>query len=491
MADGRGRSDAEREAARLERERRRAQRSGRIPAGDSGSHAEDPPPVVPPAAADAEPVVRRGPVEPDADPVVRRGGVEPDAERPEHPFGFDDGWEPADEDQYQEDWEDGDRPAGTRRVTALQRMADAPQRERTRVARPKRPRARGGSWRRRVGSLLALALAAVLIWFLVELFQPLHDAGHGRIRVVIPAHSSSSQIGDELERDGVIASSFFFKLRATLAGDRGDLRAGAYTLQHDMSYSRVLDVLTTAPKAAPTSQLTLIPGRTRLQIDRLLRAQGIRGSYIAASRHSRLLNPRAYGAPRSTPDLEGFLFPDSYQLRDPITASSLVADQLRNFRRQFATVPLGYARRRHLTPYDVLIIASMVEDESATARDRPLVASVIYNRLARGMPLQIDATTRYATGNYTRPLTQSQLNSSSPYNTRIHPGLTPTPIDNPGLAAIQAAAHPARTDYLYFVVKPCGNGEQTFTGSYQQFLADSARYQQARSRRGGRSPEHC
>src|SRR5205823_4571211 len=132
---------------------------------------------------------------------------------------------------------------------------------------------------------------------------------------------------------------------------------------------------------------------------------------------------------RSTPSLEGMLFPDTYQLREPIGISALIADQLEAFRRQFATVNFRPARTRHLTPYEVLIIASMVEAEAQTSRDRPLIASVIYNRLADHMPLQIDATTRYATGNYTSPLTRSQLNSRSPYNTRIHTGLPPTPID--------------------------------------------------------------
>ena len=107
------------------------------------------------------------------------------------------------------------------------------------------------------------------------------------------------------------------------------------------------------------------------------------------------------------------------------------------------------------------------------------------------MPLQLDATTRYATGNYTKPLTQSQLNSHSPYNTRNHKGLPPTPIDNPGLAAIQAGAHPAHTDFLYFVAKVCGNGSSVFESNYKQFQADVAKYQRARSARGGRSPERC
>src|SRR5262249_50802815 len=148
-----------------------------------------------------------------------------------------------------------------------------------------------------------------------------------------------------------------------------------------------------------------------------------------------------------------------------------------------AKVNLRFARRQHLTPYDVLTIASMVEAEAATQHDRPLVASVIYNRLRDQMPLQIDATTRYATGNYARPLTVSELRSRSPYNTRIHKGLPPTPIGNPGLASIQAAAHPARTNYLYFVVRP-GSCNQAFASSYQQFLTLEQQYQSARARRG-------
>ena len=239
-----------------------------------------------------------------------------------------------------------------------------------------------------------------------------------------------------------------------------------------------------------TTNVTIIPGRTRRQLDALLRSQGVKGSYLNDTRSSPLLNPHSYGAPASTDSLEGFLFPDTYNLREPLHIPALVADQLQNFKRKWATVKLSYARQRHLTPYDVLTIASMVEAEAATRRDMDRVASVIYNRLRLGMPLQIDATTRYATNNYTRPLTESQLKSPSPYNTRTHTGLPPTPIDSPGLQAIQAAAHPPNTDYLYFVVKPCGNGALVFSSSYQQFLADSARYQQARSKLG-RSPTHC
>jgi UPF0755 protein len=133
----------------------------------------------------------------------------------------------------------------------------------------------------------------------------------------------------------------------------------------------------------------------------------------------------------------------------------------------------------------------MVQGEAQTMHDMPLIASVIYNRLHDHMLLGIDATTRYATGNYTTPLTQSQLHDPSPYNTRVHPGLPLGPINNPGIAAIDAAAHPARTNYLYFVAKPCGNGASAFASNYGQFQRLSEQYQAARARNGGRSPTHC
>jgi uncharacterized YceG family protein len=488
------RSAAEREAARLERERRRAERRKTNGSPSPAAAGGDVPPHEPTTA------------EPFEDELFAHGQLEHEEldDEPFEPYvvsdqrGDDSGHPDDDDDSGQPDDDDDsghpdELPSGTRRVAGARRVrlrGERPDGRRRDPAGRTRVRRRT-SWRGRAASILVLGLAAALIWFLVELFQPFHGSPHGSIRVTIPAHASSGQIGDLLERDGVISSSFFFQLRATLAGERGDLRSGTYHMQLGMSYGSVLKMLTTAPKAASVTDLTITEGKTRRQTDALLRAEGIHGSYVAATRHSPLLDPHRYGAPRHTPSLEGFLFPSTYQLREPIKISALVADQLKTFKAQFRKVKLGFARSKHLTPYDVLTIASMIEAEAATAHDRPLISSVIYNRLRDRMPLQIDATTRYATGNYSRPLTVSELNSPSPYNTRIHKGLPPTPIDNPGMAAIQAAAHPAHTNYLYFVVKPCGNGEQAFASSFQKFEKLAQQYQQARAQRGGHSPSHC
>jgi UPF0755 protein len=203
-----------------------------------------------------------------------------------------------------------------------------------------------------------------------------------------------------------------------------------------------------------------------------------------------MLNPAAYGAERPE-SLEGFLFPATYELRRGASVRTLVAKQLEAFKREFAKVDLAFARRRNLTAYDVLTIASMVEREASLDRERPLVASVIYNRLRERMPLGIDATIRFATGNWTTPLTRADLGRDSPYNTRRRAGLPPGPIGNPGLASIRAAARPARSGFLFFVVKPDTCGEHAFSRTAEQFERDSARYAEERARRGGRAPTTC
>jgi UPF0755 protein len=167
--------------------------------------------------------------------------------------------------------------------------------------------------------------------------------------------------------------------------------------------------------------------------------------------------------------IEGFLFPATYEFFPQTTSAGLVRDQLKAFCDNWAQLNLGYAHLKNLTPYDVLIIASMVEKETLSPDERQLVAAVIYNRLHAGMPLGIDATLRYGLDiPPTESIRQSQLDSDSPYNTRKHAGLPPTPIANPGLASLQAAAHPAKVNYLYFVRKP-DKKHHFFTASFKAF----------------------
>ncbi|MGO9322631.1 MAG: endolytic transglycosylase MltG [Solirubrobacteraceae bacterium] len=248
------------------------------------------------------------------------------------------------------------------------------------------------------------------------------------------------------------------------------------------------------PARPPVVKVLIAEGKTRAQIAQIATVDGLKGSYRVASRRSPLLNPTAYGAPSGTPDLEGFLFPATYDMNPGAPAAKLVQEQLVAFQENFGASDVARARALHVTPYQLLIVASMVEREAQIPADRPKIAAVIYNRLAAGMPLGIDASIYYAVelrsgvATYTRELTQAQLHIDSPYNTRTHVGLPPTPISNPGVASIEAAAHPAHVSYLYYVAGADGCGEQVFSNTLAEFEANAGAYNAAVARGGGHPP---
>jgi UPF0755 protein len=245
------------------------------------------------------------------------------------------------------------------------------------------------------------------------------------------------------------------------------------------------------PKIPPIPKIVkiVIPeGFTRAQIAVLAHQDGLGGSYLLPSKRSSEINLAHYGAPASTPSLEGFLFPATYEMYVGAPASQLVSEQLSAFHENFGGGEIDRARVLGVTPYQLLIVASIIEREAAIPHDRRLVAAVIYNRLRLNMTLGIDSTLRYALHNFSTPLTEAELHSDSPYNTRTHTGLPPTPISNPGVAAMQAAAHPAHVSYLYYVAGADGCGEQVFSTSYAQFEKNAASYREAIEKNDGRVP---
>ncbi len=544
------RSAAEREAARRDREARRASREGRPPPvqdtppgpGDADSATDEAPgepqpadvaPAAEPPAAGGHPVWEEPPVaepsqvaEPPAQaeepPATARawaraaGAPDPDpprvrrvapGEAPPAPAAGDDpppapalGPAPPSRIPAAPPLPFGtgeDRPLGTRRVSALHRR-DRGDRGAPPPPAPPRSTADGdgpGRRRRRPATRAALAVILVVVaaaaWLAISLYEPFKGDAGAVVPVTIPKGATPGDVGDLLARRGVVGSSFFFGLRTRIEGKRGDFKAGTFRLRKDMSYAAAIDALTHNPPAPKVIRVTIPEGRSRSEIAPIARQAGLKGSYVDASKRSAALKPRRYGAPKGTSSLEGFLFPATYELKPGAKASALVADQLEAFRTNIGKVDLRRAKRKNLTTYDVLIIASMVEREAGVAKDRPLIAAVIYNRLKDGMPLGIDATLRFALHDWDRPLRVSELNRDTPYNTRKHTGLPPTPIGNPGLDSIKAAAHPASVDYLYYVIKPCGNGAHAFSSTDAQFQRDVQAYNRARAKRGGKSPVNC
>jgi UPF0755 protein len=238
---------------------------------------------------------------------------------------------------------------------------------------------------------------------------------------------------------------------------------------------------TTAPPPPKPLRIIFPEGFTRRDMaDRITAVNGIarrtrkikpklsEREYLRLTARSRL--PGEFAGDGKRRHLEGFLFPATYEFLGTTTTKQLVNKQLVAFNRNWAKLDLAYSRSKNLTAYDVLIIASMVEKETLAPEERPLVAAVIYNRLRLRMPLGIDATIRYGLGvPGTESLRQSHLSSDTPYNTRRFAGLPPTPIANPGLASMQAAAHPAKVNYLYFARKP-DKVHHFFTANEDAFL---------------------
>jgi UPF0755 protein len=235
---------------------------------------------------------------------------------------------------------------------------------------------------------------------------------------------------------------------------------------------------TTAPRQLHQFRVVFPEGFTRAQMaervqavariahtERHVRPKISAKGYLAASGPRRIVG---FGAKKLP--LEGFLFPSTYDFDRKTTSAQLVQAQLAAFESNFGNVDLAYARSKNLTPYDVLKIASIVEREAVVPSERRLVAAVIYNRLHAHMPLGMDSTIRYGLHvPGTQSLLQSELDSDNPYNTRKFLGLPPTPIANPGLASIEAAANPAHVDYLYFVRKP-DKRHHYFTSNYDDFV---------------------
>ena len=466
----------EREQRRLEREEKRRQKAEKQAAAEQKAAPPPPPQEIPET------------------PAPKAAPAPPPAEPPTPP--------PPPRTQDQEFWDEQPEPTpepiAAAPVVTERDFHEEGDPEMAAAARNGRRSGDGGG-SRRTGFLGAIArhpfrlfavIAAVFVlWFLSALFQPFHGDGSGHVQVTIPKGSSVSEVGDLLSEKGVIDNSTLFQVRVTLAGKRSEIYSGHFTLAHGMSYGAAIDALS-QPPVKHTVTVTIPEGYTRSQAAQLVEEDGVPGSYTKATVKSKYLNPAQYGG-KGAKDLEGFLFPDTFELKPSAPVADLVQLQLQDFKRRIKGVNMKYARSKNLTTFDVLTIASMVQREAGVSSQFKQVASVIYNRLHEGMPLGIDATIRFATGNYTKPLTESELAIDSPYNTHTNAGLPPGPIGNPGLEAIEAAAHPAKTDYLFYVTTPGACGKLTFAKTEAEFEAAVNKYNSAREAAGGNSPTNC
>jgi UPF0755 protein len=333
---------------------------------------------------------------------------------------------------------------------------------------------RPGKRRRRFLGYLLVAIFAFILGLGAGYARGYFASGElgGTVTVVVPTGATLSSIARELEARGVVKHARAFVIRAESDGYATRFMPGTYTFHRNEPYETLVALLARGVKP-PTVKVSIPEGSTLRQAGHLIAAEVesiTTAGYVAVARDDP--PPFRLGGYKTGTTLEGMLFPATYEVLPKVKARAFVEKQLTAFDANFAKVDMTRALKANLTPYDVVIIASMIDREALVPAERPVVAAVIWNRLRDDMLLQIDATIQYALGKTKPLLTFDDLKIDSPYNTYKHPGLPPTPISNPGLAALQAAAAPAGVDYLYYVARNDGTGRHYFSKDYAQFLVD-------------------
>ena len=339
-----------------------------------------------------------------------------------------------------------------------------------RGTRPSRP----GRRRRRFLGYLLVAVFAFILGAGTGYARGYFASGDvgGKVTVVVPAGATLSTIAGALEAKGVVKHGRAFVIRAESDGYATKFMPGTYTFHQNEPYEELVALLAKGMKP-PTVKVSIPEGTTLKQAAGRVAAvvKTISAAdYVAVARDDP--PPLRLGGYKPGTTLEGMLFPATYEVIPKVKARAFVEKQLAAFEDNFAKVDMTRALKAKLTPYDVVIIASMIDREALVPADRPMVAAVVWNRLRIDMRLQFCSTVQYALGKTKPVLTYDDLKVDSPYNTYTHAGLPPAPISNPGLAALQAAAAPANVDYLYFVARNDGSGRHYFSKDYAQFLAD-------------------
>ena len=293
-------------------------------------------------------------------------------------------------------------------------------------------------------------------------------AGTGSVDVRVGEGDTLSDIAGTLVDAGVIASAEPFVDAAETEPAAMGIQPGVYTLREQMSGAAALDLLLD-PAARQVSRVTVPEGFTvAATLQRVAESTGLPIEELQAA----AADPASLGLPAyANGQLEGFLFPATYDVEPDTTAVDVLRSMVTRFTDTAADLQLEQrAAAAGRSPYDVVVVASMIQSETLLDEERPNVGQVIYNRLNQGIALGIDATLAYGLGKNGNDLTVSDLQTDGPYNTRTRAGLPPTPISAPGEASLEAALAPSTGDLLYYVLES-QDGRHYFTASYDEFLA--------------------
>ncbi|MEW9531314.1 endolytic transglycosylase MltG [Microbispora sp. NPDC049125] len=317
------------------------------------------------------------------------------------------------------------------------------------------------------------AVAAAMAFAVHSFVRPTSESpdfggpGAGAVTVDITPGASAGEIGDVLEKAGVVASGQSFVQEVVVRSKEESLRPGRYLLRRRMAASAALDLLL-SPRSRVVRKVTVPEGLRASEVLTVLSA----GTGIPLDRFtSAIARPESLGLPAYAEGAaEGFLFPATYEIDPGTTAHDLLRSMVTRFRQAARTVGLErLAPRWHLTPRQAVTVASIVQAEGGTEADYPKVARVVYNRLARGAKLEMDSTVNYALRRHTLKVTTKDTQVASPYNTYLHAGLPPGPVGNPGESALRATLHPAQGEWYWFVTTDPRRKITKFTDKEAEF----------------------
>lgn len=329
---------------------------------------------------------------------------------------------------------------------------------------------------KRKNRLIPLLIACIIFlifsafMYYESLFKPVDRNAVPKI-VDIPRGSSTLDIAKILHSDGLIKNEWFFILRVKALNSEGKMQAGKYLLNTSMTTDEIIKKIVLGKAQLDSVKFTIPEGFTVKDIANRLSDIGLvnKEKFLAEAQNGTFNYDFLKDVPQNRPDrLEGYLFPDTYQVSLGASEDDIIKLMLSRFEEVYKSTIKENAKNLGMTSDQIITIASMIEKEAMVDSDRKLIAGVIYNRLKKNMKLQIDATVEYALGKHKDKLSYKDLEINSPYNTYLYYGLPEGPISNPGLKSIEAALNPAKHDYYYYVAK--NDGTHVFSKTYAEHI---------------------
>ncbi|NLI13961.1 MAG: endolytic transglycosylase MltG [Peptococcaceae bacterium] len=324
---------------------------------------------------------------------------------------------------------------------------------------------------------ILFSICCFILLCIFIILSPVSSKSRARdVVVTVPVQASANQVGRILKQSELVRSSLIFSLYARWTGMDSLINAGEYRISNSLSTPEVLKELVDGRYAA--HEFTVPEGFTTAQVADLLVSKGLvdRDKFFAAVANEDFPYDFIQSLPKGDKRLEGYLFPDTYQVMRGSSEKSIIEMMLQRFEKEMKDLDyLNQAKAGHVSLHEAVTVASLIEREARIDEERPLIAGVIYNRLNRQIQLQLCATVEYALGTYKPKLYYKDLEIDSPYNTYRIMGLPPGPIAMPGRNSLLAAVRPAHTEYLYYVAKP--DGSHAFAATLAEHEANQEMYE--------------